>query len=170
MKLTEQIHRIQEVMGITEIRDKFLKFLIDDNPNVPEYVIKDLFYPSFKDNPQSIYNDNNDWYDVLQEWEWELHKDVRITMDMFDEHSKNRFRERLESEEDIHVPNDKKRHAKQRELILQRGIPQEPIIIGHSEDEPGKYGMWEGWHRLTQLFKIYPEGFIYPNVYIGSTH
>jgi hypothetical protein len=42
---------------------------------------------------------------------------------------------------------------------------EEPIILFKTKD--GKYELGEGWHRTTQTFIQYPDGFIQPNVYIG---
>ena len=61
------------------------------------------------------------------------------------------------------VPNDKQRHDKQKELIAKE-IPKEPIILIKNGT---KYELLEGWHRTIQLFEKYPNGFIYPQVYIG---
>jgi hypothetical protein len=176
MNLKEQIGRIQEMMGINEIRDKFYEFLRKDNPNVPPYIVNDVFYKTMKNHEDEWFTpgtDANDYYvNVLQKYEWELKKNFPITMDMFDEESQERLKERIEmfakGSGEEHIPKDIERHQKQQELLQSRGLPTEPIVIAVSPDEPGKYGLWEGWHRTIQAFIKYPEGFRYPNVYIAS--
>ena len=176
MNLQENIQRIQEVMGINEIRDKFYEFLKKDNPNVPPYILMDVFYKTMKDHADDWFTpgtDSNDYYEnVLKKYKWELKKNIPIYMDMFDTETQNRLKERIDMlKQDIDVdwvPNDMERHQKQKELMLNRGLSTEPIVIVVSPDEPGKYGLWEGWHRTIQAFIQYPEGFRYPNVFIAS--
>jgi hypothetical protein len=40
------------------------------------------------------------------------------------------------------------------------------LIMATNRSEKGKLEMWEGWHRLIQLFIMNPDGFDYP-VYVG---
>ena len=63
------------------------------------------------------------------------------------------------------VPHDEERHKTQKELILKNGLPTEPIILQKIGD---KYELVEGWHRTIQLLSLFPDGYNYPNVYIGS--
>ena len=44
-------------------------------------------------------------------------------------------------------------------------MPQEPIILMQNGN---KLELVEGWHRTIQLLNLYPEGYRYPNVYIGT--
>ena len=53
----------------------------------------------------------------------------------------------------------------QKELLQSQGISEEPIILFKTKN--GKYELGEGWHRTTQTFIQFPDGFIQPNVYIG---
>jgi hypothetical protein len=62
------------------------------------------------------------------------------------------------------VPNDIERHNTQKELILKQGLPKEPILLVKIND---KYELLEGWHRTIQLLNMFPEGYVYPNVYVG---
>jgi len=176
MNLQENIQRIQEMMGINEIRDKFYEFLRKDNPDIPAYILMDVFYKTMKDYADEWFTpgtDANDYYEnVLKKYNWELKKNYPITMDMFDQHTKDTLKERLQNIKKgvgaEYVPKDSERHQKQKELIQVRGLSTEPIVITESPDEPGKYGLWEGWHRTIQAFIKYPQGFIYPNVYIAT--
>ena len=86
-------------------------------------------------------------------------------MDIFNEKTQNELNERIGGLVRSDVDKDEERHKNQKELLQTRGISKEPIILFRTED--GKYQLGEGWHRTTQAFVKYPEGFIQPNVYIG---
>ena len=176
MNLQEQISRIHSMMGINEVRDKFYEYLRKDNPNVPPYIIMDVFYKTMKDHSDEWFTpgtDANNYYvNVLQKYKWKLEKDFPITMNIFDQETQSRLQERIDllsqGVDMEHVPKDMERHEKQKELLQSRGLPTEPIVMAKSPDEPGKYGLWEGWHRTIQAFIKYPNGFKYPNVYIAT--
>ena len=63
------------------------------------------------------------------------------------------------------VDKDTERHETQKDLLQSKGVSEEPIILFKTKD--GKYELGEGWHRTTQTFIQFPDGFIQPNVYIG---
>ena len=42
----------------------------------------------------------------------------------------------------------------QKELLQSKGISEEPIILFKTKN--GKYELVEGWHRIIQLFILYP--------------
>jgi hypothetical protein len=163
-------------MGINEIRDKFYEFLRKDNPDVPPYIVTDVFYKTMKNHADEWFTpgtDANDYYvNVLQKYKWELKNNFPITMDIFDQETQKRLQDRIDAlnqgVEAEWVPNDMERHKKQQELMQSKGLSTEPIVIVKSPDEPGKYGLWEGWHRTIQAFIKHPNGFKYPNVYIAS--
>ena len=88
-------------------------------------------------------------------------------MDMFDKVTRERLEKRLGGDIGNHqAPDDELRHERQKQLMQTKGIT-EPIILFISADEPDKYSLGEGWHRVIQLFKMNPKGFAYPNVYVG---
>lgn len=163
-------------MGINEIRDKFYEYLRKDNPDVPSYIIMDVFYKPLKYHPEFMIpgTDDNDFYNnTLKKFKWELKKDYPITMDMFDKYTQDSLKERIENlNKGIGadwIPKDFERHQKQKELMMSKGLSAEPIVIQENPDEPGKYNLWEGWHRTIQAFIKYPQGFKYPNVYVATT-
>ena len=63
------------------------------------------------------------------------------------------------------IPNDAERLQLQKDKLKSQGISKEPIILFKAKD--GKYDLAEGKHRTIEAFKMFPEGFIQPNVYIG---
>ena len=164
MNLQENISRIQEVMGIvTETRQGLLNYLKRQLPNFPDYVIKDWVYKYNKDgSAEGI----QDWIDSqLKDMEWELQKDFPISMDIFTNNTKKQLEIRIGGEVRQDVDKDTERHETQKELLQSKGISEEPIILFKTKD--GKYELGEGWHRTTQTFIQFPDGFIQPNVYIG---
>jgi hypothetical protein len=165
MKLQEQINRIHSMMGIiTEVRKGWYNLLKQKLPNFPEYVLKDWIYrkvDNYKD-----YESFLNWIDeFLVDIEWEYEKNFPITMDIFGDKTKKELEERISGLIRTDVENDIIRHQNQKELLSSRGISEEPIILFKTKD--GKYELGEGWHRTTQTFIQFPDGFIQPNVYIG---
>ena len=134
-------------------------------PKVPEYVLKDWIYTKIND-----YEDYQSFINWLDEWqivdlEWEYKKDFPMTMDIFSEKTQKELKERINGLIKSTVDRDEERHKNQKELLKSRGISKEPITLFKYKD--GKYDLGEGWHRTVQNFKMYPEGYIQPNVYIG---
>lgn len=149
---------------LLERRDAWYRLLQNKLPHFPEYVLKDWIYR--KVNDYKDYESFLNWVnDFLVGMEWEYEKDFPITMDMFNETTQNELKERIGGSVRSDVERDEERHQSQKELLQSRGISKEPIILFRTED--GKYQLGEGWHRTTQAFMKYPDGFIQPNVYIG---
>jgi hypothetical protein len=164
MKLKNLLEEI-----LLEYRDKLYAFLKADLIGVPEYIIRDFFYKGFKHskNFTTPGTEDNIYYNRYKTIDWDYKKDFPIRMDMFDPISKERLEKRIGGDMGKHqAPNDELRHEKQKELLQTKGLT-EPIILFISADDPDKYSLGEGWHRVIQLFKANPKGFKYPNVYIG---
>ena len=174
MNLQENIYRIKQVMGlvnepnvISEIRGGFLNWLIQKLPNTPEYVIKDWVYKMIKKSDDiNTRKGIIDWIDNwVKDIQWEYKTDFPISMDIFTEKTKNELKNRIGGDVRHDVDKDVERHQTQQTLLKDKGISKEPIILFKTKD--GKYELGEGWHRTTQTFKVFPDGFIQPNVYIG---
>lgn len=164
MKLRNIIENI-----LLEYRDKFYAFLKADMPDVPEYIIRDFFYKSFRYSTTFNVPGTTDhfYYNRYKTIEWAYKKNFPIHMDMFDQATVSRLEERIGGDMgNHHAPNDEIRHDRQKQLIQTVGIT-EPIILYISANQEDKYELGEGWHRIIQLFKMNPKGFNYPNVYIG---
>jgi hypothetical protein len=97
---------------------------------------------------------------------WILVKDFKIDPETtFDDETMRQIREREGGTKNPYgVQKDAERHAGAKERISSQGIPKEPIILIKKGD---KYALAEGWHRTIQLLNLYPDGFTYPNVYVG---
>jgi len=148
---------------LTEIRNPLMNYLKEKLPNTPEYIIQDFFYKNLKDSNQEEINELINEYQNIK---WELKTNFPININIFDGETQKRIKEREGgSKNPYQVPNDEKRHQTQKELILKQGLPKEPIILFNVN---GKYELIEGWHRTIQLISLFPEGYKYPNVYIGT--
>ena len=169
MNLQENIHRIKEVMGIvTETRQGMFNWFKEKLPNTPEYVIRDWVYKIIKNDGGQPWTKEGiiDWIDEwIKDMEWKFQKDFPITMDIFTDKTKKELESRIGGEVRQDVDKDTERHETQKELLQSKGISEEPIILFKTRD--GKYELGEGWHRTTQTFIQFPDGFIQPNVYIG---
>ena len=152
---------------ITELRQGLLGYLKQQLPNFPDYVIKDWIYKMIKkDDNINTAEGIQDWIDTqLKDLKWETKTNFPITMDVFGDKTQKELKSRIGGEIRQDIGKDIERHKTQQNLLKSQGISKEPIIIFKTKN--GKYELWEGWHRTTQAFKIYPEGFIQPNVYIG---
>jgi len=155
----------KEWLLLREMRDGLFNWLVRKLPDTPEYVIQDLVYKNIKNKNQSA-QEVQEW---LDNWfvnlKWEYKKDLPITMEIFSQKTQNKLKERIGGNIQKDVTGDAERHQTQQDLIRNKGVSQEPIIILKTKD--GRYELAEGWHRTIQAFKIHPDGFIQPNVYIG---
>jgi hypothetical protein len=105
------------------------------------------------------------YIDQFKNIKWEKKTDFPITMDIFTDRTKKDLESRIGGYIKKNIPNDEERLQLQRDKLKSQGISKEPIILFKTKD--GKYELAEGWHRTIEAFKIYPEGFTQPNVYIG---
>jgi hypothetical protein len=66
------------------------------------------------------------------------------------------------------VPRDAERHAQQSQMIQQKGVSAEPIIVAKLSNG---YDLIEGWHRTIQHLKAFPQGYTGPAwVCTGATY
>lgn len=146
---------------IIETRQSFLRYLKGKLPNVPDYVLLDFFYKNIKNSkPEEI----EEFIKMYEGYRWEYKQNYTINYNIFDDATIKKLKERNGGAKNPYgVPNDKQRHAKQKELIAAE-IPKEPIILFKNGS---KYELAEGWHRTIQLLEKYPNGYVYPQVYIG---
>jgi hypothetical protein len=162
MKLINTLY--ETVLDLHELRGGLYRELRKELPDVPEWVFNDLYYTTAKLNPDTMEpgHPNHLYMYKLKKLKWKLFPNLRITMDKLDSESRHNIGPRIKGW--ILFPGDKERHEKQKELLMSGS--KKPLIMVMSKTEKGKLEMWEGWHRLVQLFVMYPDGFNYP-VYIG---
>ena len=146
---------------LVETRQSFLRYLKGKLPNVPDYILLDFFYKNIKNSkPEEI----EEFIKMYGGYKWELRNNFPINYQIFDDTTTRKLKERKGGTENPYgVPNDEQRHAKQKELIAAE-VPKEPIILFQNGS---KYELAEGWHRTIQLLEKYPNGYVYPQVYIG---
>ncbi len=150
--------------NIEENLDGSFYYLKEKLPYAPEYVVYDWFYKSNKNETQeNIEEVINKYKDV----KWELRENFYMSLSILSDETVNRLKEREGGIEKKGLEGDLERHQTQSDLIKSQGISKEPIIL--LELLNGKYELVEGWHRTIQIFKLYPEGFEYPNVWIGKS-
>lgn len=149
---------------LNEVRQGLLDYLKQQLPNTPEYVIKDMIYRSIKTAHDSGDVDQ-EYIDQFKNIKWELKTNFPITMDIFTDRTKKELESRIGGQIKKDVPNDEERLQLQRDKLKSQGISKEPIILFKAKN--GKYDLAEGKHRTIEAFKMYPEGFTQPNVYIG---
>jgi len=147
-----------------EVREGLLNYLRSRLSDVPSYVLYDLYYRSVKNmNRVELEEFLQDHGNI----KWNLVKDFRIDpKTTFDDDTLRVLSIRDGGKSNPYdVPKDLERHVGAMERIESKGMPTEPIILIKSGD---KYELVEGWHRTMQLLNLYPDGYIYPNVYIGT--
>ena len=146
-----------------EVREGLLHYLRSRLPEVPSYVLYDLYYRSVKGmnhiELDEFLNDNGNI-------KWKLVKNFMIDPKVtFDDATMHTLKIRDGGKVNPYdIPKDLERHVGAMERIESKGMPTEPIILIKNGD---KYELVEGWHRTMQLLNLYPDGYIYPNVYIG---
>jgi len=166
--LKEALKKIKSLQSqnLNELRQGFFNYLKQQLPNMPEYVIKDWVYKMIKkDDDINTKEGIQDWIDnQLKDTKWEYKTNFPISMDIFTDKTKKELQSRIGGEVKQDVDKDIERHKTQQNLLKSQGISKEPIILFKTKN--GKYELGEGWHRTTQSFKMYPEGYIQPKVYI----
>jgi hypothetical protein len=149
---------------VNELRQGLFNYLKQQLPNTPEHVVKDMLYPSIKtaNNAGDI---DQEYIDQFKNIKWVLKTNFSITMDIFTDRTKQELESRIGGTIKKNIPNDAERLQLQKDKLKSQGISKEPIILFKTKD--GKYDLAEGKHRTIEAFKMFPEGFIQPNVYIG---
>lgn len=154
----------ETVLDLHELRGGLYRELRKELPDVPEWVFNDLYYSTAKFNPHMLdpTHSSYGYMQKLKKMKWKFFPNLHITMDKLDSESRRNIVPRIKGV--TLFDGDKERHEKQKELLMTGS--KKPLIMVMSNTEKGKLEMWEGWHRLVQLFVMYPDGFEYP-VYIG---
>ena len=163
----KQNPNIYNIGMLNETRQGMFNWLKKKLPNTPEYVIRDWIYKMITQSDDV--NTREGIIEWIDEWvkdlKWETKTNFPITMDIFSDKTQKELKSRIGGKIRQDVDKDVERHKTQQNLLKNQGISQEPIILFKTKN--GKYELGEGWHRTVQNFKMYPEGYIQPNVYIG---
>lgn len=151
----------QVIKLMCELRGRsFYKELLQKYPNVPEYVMHDIFRGA--DDP--IFAKFN-----RLSWKQEI---IEVNPTDFSQSTQRNFKEREFGEANPYdVPNDEERVKLQRKLAVQG--TNEPIIVVKRIDG---YDLWEGWHRAMSILKLGDNGVTFSewnkvkiNAWVGSS-
>ena len=156
--------------GMAEARNSLFAFVKQQFPTWPDYVLKDFLYAQAKG-----IRDQAELDDFLKRnkqdfgnCKWTLTK-LPITFDIFTPKTQRMLASREGgSSNPFQVPRDAERHALQSQMIQQKGVSAEPIIVAKLSNG---YDLIEGWHRTIQHLKTFPEGYTGPAwVCTGATY
>jgi len=156
--------------GIAEARNSLFAFVKQQFPTWPDYVLKDFLYQQAKG-----IRDQAELDDFLKRnkqdfgnCKWTLTK-LPITVDIFTPKTQRMLASREGgSSNPFQVPRDAERHAQQSQMIQQKGVSAEPIIVAKLSNG---YDLIEGWHRTIQHLKAFPQGYTGPAwVCTGATY
>jgi hypothetical protein len=151
-------------MKLYELNNSTLDYLTSIIPDIPKYIVQDMVYRPFKSMLKAGDRKNALEYayemkETLSDYTWK-EETILLHLRNLAPTTRRIFHSRAGGSEDpLGVPNDKERHETQWNLLQQRGISTEPIIVAYDD---GKYDVWEGWHRMMQYFNMYPNGFEVP--------
>ena len=156
--------------GLSEARNSLFAFVKQQFPTWPDYVLKDFLYQQAKG-----IRDQAELDDFLKRnkqdfgnCKWTLTK-LPITFDIFTPKTQRMLASREGgSSNPFQVPRDAERHAQQSQMIQQKGVSAEPIIVAKLANG---YDLIEGWHRTIQHLKAFPQGYTGPAwVCTGATY
>ena len=156
--------------GLAEARNSLFAFVKQQFPTWPNYVLKDFLYAQAKG-----IRDQAELDDFLKRnkqdfgnCKWTLTK-LPITFDIFTPKTQRMLASREGgSSNPFQVPRDAERHAQQSQMIQQKGVSAEPIIVAKLSNG---YDLIEGWHRTIQNLKAFPQGYTGPAwVCTGATY
>jgi hypothetical protein len=156
--------------GLSEARNSLFAFVKQQFPTWPDYVLKDFLYQQAKG-----IRDQAELDDFLKRnkqdfgnCKWTLTK-LPITFDIFTPKTQRMLASREGgSSNPFQVPRDAERHAQQSQMIQQKGVSAEPIIVAKLSNG---YDLIEGWHRTIQHLKAFPQGYTGPAwVCTGATY
>lgn len=152
---------------INEYRDRLLQYVKSLLPTWPEYVLKDWLVPNkgdFSNLPDTELKKGVArklrYFNLSANTKWQLIPNMKFTVDMFNEVTKQILVSRTGGKIDSEVPNDAERHSKQYELAQREGgVRKEPVLLVKTDNG---YILLEGWHRTIQHFAKYPNGYTGP--------
>jgi hypothetical protein len=156
--------------SLTEARNSLFAFVKQHFPTWPDYVLKDFLYPQAKgirnqaELDDFLKRNKQDFGNC----KWTLTK-LPITFDIFTPKTQRMLASREGGNSNpFQVPRDAERHALQSQMIQQKGVSAEPIIVAKLSNG---YDLIEGWHRTIQHLKAFPQGYTGPAwVCTGSTY
>jgi hypothetical protein len=149
--------KISEI--ITEERKGLYNYYKQQFPTWPDYVVRDFAVKNTKNFKTA--DEHKEWIAMAkQDFDnatWKLHKELPLSLDKFDANTQRKIADRQGGQANPYsVPKDAERHELQKQMIQQRGVSPEPVIL---RSTPGGYDAIEGWHRTMQHLNAYPKGY-----------
>jgi hypothetical protein len=165
---------------VIEYRDRMFQYIKSVLPKWPDYVLKDwIYFLARGDHQAGVYykpDNSNDKYGFNKETilkmvrdtglspdtKWQFVPNMKFTMEMWTPEFQKLFSERIR---DVSIgktdsDRDTQRHATQSNLAgKEGGVRKEPVLL---LKHPNGYTLLEGWHRTTQHFLKYPDGYTGP--------
>ena len=156
--------------GLIETRNSLFAFVKQHFPTWPDYVLKDFLYQQAKgirDQAELDFFLKRNKKD-FGNCKWTL-VELPITFDIFTPKTQRMIKSREGGNSNpFRVPRDAERHALQSQMIQQKGVSSEPIIVAKLSNG---YDLIEGWHRTIQHLKAFPQGYTGPAwVCTGATY
>lgn len=154
---------------LIEYRDRMYQYIKSVLPNWPDYVLQDYVYRVLARGNYKKDELNRDGILKLvkniglsPDTKWQLIPNFKFTMDMWEPNFQKHFIERIRdvSAKKTDSERDAQRHATQSNLAgKEGGVRKEPVLL---LKYPNGYFLLEGWHRTTQHFLKYPDGYTGP--------
>jgi hypothetical protein len=154
---------------LIEYRDRMYQYIKSVLPIWPDYVLQDYVYRVLARRNYKKDELNRDGILKLikniglsPDTKWQLVPNFKFTMDMWEPTFQKHFSERIRdvSADKTDSDRDAQRHATQSNLAgKEGGVRREPVLL---LKYPNGYFLLEGWHRTTQHFLKYPDGYTGP--------
>ena len=127
-------------------------------PPWPPYIVNDWHYKTIKDmqSQEEIAEYITTMNQIYGKVQWR-EQPLEITLNIFDPGTQQRIKQRVGGTANpMGVYNDAERHTTAQQLLQQKGISKEPIIVVKT---PQGYELLEGWHRTIQYLQAFPQGY-----------
>jgi hypothetical protein len=138
-------------MKMSELRNTTLQYFQKQMPNVPDYVVRDLVYKGYKNDP----DDAGEIIQWLNSKQWQLRL-LTVTPNIWNDDTTQKLKSRAGGKSPgFKIPDDAARHEQQKSMLAS-GPSKEPIIVSMVL---GRFELIEGWHRTIQSMELWPEGY-----------
>lgn len=148
-RIAKNISAIDNSRIALKYKGKF-KNLKQEYPNIPDYVIKDVFLEfSHQDITDLDIPEVKQWLSYLNSKKWKK-KILTINFKDFSTESRKRMQDRKFGESNPYgIPKDKERFETQEKILSYNG-KNEPVVYTAG---PDGYSIEEGWHRTMTILK-----------------
>lgn len=152
-----------KIKDFLEMRNKLFEYFQSLVPNWPPYVVNEIIYKGFKNNPKqaeswlkTIYSPHFG-YKEPNEFRWQL-KTIPVNINYFEPNSKKILELGMGGQQMQGAKNDLERHTAQ-EKLLKNQPSKEPVIFAQTSKG---YELIEGRHRTIRSLINWPQGYQQP--------